>query len=68
MVSIDKEHFLFQKYIEIFYSMNKKVNLLKKFQFLCILHSVLIRKSAPNKNKFGNSQTTANYFVILRDN
>jgi hypothetical protein len=42
MVSINKEHFLFQKYIEIFYSKNKKVHLLKRFQFLCILHRVFL--------------------------
>jgi hypothetical protein len=42
MVSIDKEHFLFQKYIEIFYFKNKKVDLLKIFEFLCILHRVFL--------------------------
>ena len=79
MVSSDEEHFLLKKYIKIFYSKNKKVNLLKIFKFLCILHrvfllgtlfllAVLIRNSAPNKNKFGYSQTTANYLISLRDN
>ena len=79
MVSNDEEHFWFQKYIEIFYSKNKKVDLLKIFQFLCILHRVfllgtlfslvvLIENSAPNKNKFNYSQTTANYLIIFRDN
>ena len=79
MVSTDEEHLLFQKYIEIFYSKNKKVGLLKILEFLCILHGVfllgtlfwlvvLIRNSAPNKNKFDNSQTTANYLIVVRDN
>ena len=34
MVSSDEEHFLLKKYIENFYSKNKKVDLLKKFFFL----------------------------------
>jgi hypothetical protein len=42
IVSIDKEYFLFQKYIEIFYSKNKKVRLLKIFEFPCILHAALL--------------------------
>jgi hypothetical protein len=46
MVSIDEEHFLFQKYIEIFYSKNKKVDLLEIFQFLCILHTVFLLGTA----------------------
>jgi hypothetical protein len=79
MVSSHEEHLLLKKYIEIFYSKNKKVHLLKIFQFLCILHrvfllgtllihAVLIRKSVLNKNKFNYSQNTANYLISLHDN
>jgi hypothetical protein len=45
MVSIDKEHFLFQKYIEIFYLKNKKVDLLEIFEFVCILHRVFLLRT-----------------------
>ena len=42
MVSSDEEHFLLKKYIEIFYSKNKKVRLLKKIFFLCILYEMFL--------------------------
>jgi hypothetical protein len=42
MVSTDEEHLLFQKYIGIFYSKNKKLHLLKIFKFPCILYEVFV--------------------------
>jgi hypothetical protein len=66
MVSSHEEHLLLKKYIEIFYSKNKKVHLLKIFQFLCILHrvfllgtllihAVLIRKSVLKRGSMRES-------------